>query len=71
MVYWGHDISKLSEECSNEEDVDKKIEIMYKINSMLPKSYQLTIPSLVTDDYVNSALWRICQSRENYPTVIQ
>lgn len=32
MVYWAHDISKLTEECSNEEDVDKKIEILYKIN---------------------------------------
>ncbi len=71
MVYWAHDISKLTEECSNEEDVDKKIEILYKINSMLPKSYQLTIPSLVTDDFVNSALWRICQSRENFQIVIQ
>ena len=41
MVYCAHDISKLTEECTNEEDVDK-IEILYKINSTLPKSYQLT-----------------------------
>ena len=36
MVYWIHDISKLTEECGNEEDVDKKIEILYKINSCFP-----------------------------------
>jgi hypothetical protein len=33
---------------------------------MLPKPYQLTIPSLVTDDYINSALWRIYQRTEKY-----
>lgn len=57
-------ISKLTEECSNEENVDKKIEILYKINSMLPMSFQIAIPSLVTDDYVSFALWTISQSLE-------
>jgi hypothetical protein len=58
-------ISKLTEECSNEENVDKKIEILYKINSMLPMSFQIAIPSLVTDDYVSFALWTISQRLEN------
>ena len=57
-------ISKLTEECSNEENVDKKIEILYKINSMLPISFQIAIPSLVTDDYVSFALWTISQRLE-------
>jgi len=66
MIHWTNDISKLAEECNNEEDVDRKVEILYRINSMLPKPYQLTIPSLVTDDYINSALWRIYQRTEKY-----
>ena len=61
MVQLTNSISKLAEECSNEENIDKKIEILYRINSMLPISFQINIPSLVTDDYVSSALWRISQ----------
>ena len=57
-------ISKLTEECSNEENVDKKIDILYKINSMLPMSFQIATPSLVTDDYVGFALWTISQRLE-------
>jgi hypothetical protein len=64
MVQWKNNISKLTEECSNEENVDKKIEILYRINSILPISYQITIPSLVTDDYISSALWKISQRLE-------
>jgi hypothetical protein len=61
MVQWKNNISKLTEECSNEENVDRKIEILYRINSMLPITHKITIPSLVTDDYVSSALWKISQ----------
>jgi hypothetical protein len=64
MVHSTHIISKLTEECSNEENVDKKIEILYRINSMLPMPFQLAIPSLVTNDYVSFALWKISQSLE-------
>ena len=61
MVPWKNNVSKLSEECSNEENIDRKIKILYRINSILPISYQITIPSLVTDDYISSALWKISQ----------
>jgi predicted DNA-binding protein (UPF0278 family) len=52
-------ITKLVEECYNELDVDKKVEILYKINSLLPEPYRIDIPSLITDDYIDSALYRI------------
>ena len=52
-------VSALIEECKNESDIDRKIEVLYSINSMLPKSQQLKIPSLITNDYVNLALYRI------------
>lgn len=52
-------VAALIEECKNESDIDRKIEILYSINSMLPKSQQLKIPSLITNDYVNLALYRI------------
>lgn len=51
-------LSKLIEECNNEPDIDKKIQLFYKINSMLPISYQVDIQSLLTDDYINIVLYR-------------
>lgn len=50
---------KLVEECKGELNIDRKIEMLYAINSMLPKSQQLKIPSLITNDYVYQALYRI------------
>ena len=55
-------LSKLIEECNDESDIDKKIQLFYKINSMLPISYQVDIQSLLTDDYTNIVLYRIHQN---------
>jgi hypothetical protein len=52
-------ISELIYRCRSEQDINKKIETLYYINSILPKSKQLNIPSLLTDDYVNTALYNI------------
>lgn len=52
-------VTKLIEDCYNEPDIDKKVLILYKINSLLPRSYRIDIPSLITDDYVDTALYRI------------
>jgi predicted DNA-binding protein (UPF0278 family) len=57
-------ISKLIEECNSELDIDKKIQLFYRINSILPKQYQLCIPSLITDDYIDTVLYRIQQNRQ-------
>ena len=59
---WKNIISKLTEECSNESDVNKKTYLFYKINSVLPKPYRVNIPSLITDDYIDTALYRIYQN---------
>jgi predicted DNA-binding protein (UPF0278 family) len=54
-------ISKLIEECNNELDIDKKIQLFYKIHSMLPEQYQPNVPSLITDDYIDTTLYRVDQ----------
>jgi hypothetical protein len=59
-------LSKLIEECNNEPDIDKKIQLFYNLNSMLPVSYQINIPSLLTDDYINIALYRIHQNLHRF-----
>ena len=55
-------ISKLIEECNNESDIDKKIQLFYKVNSMLPEIYKPNVPSLITDDYIDTMLYRIHQT---------
>jgi hypothetical protein len=52
-------VTKLVEECYEAQDMDKKVQILYKINSLLPKSCQINIPSLITNDYIDIALYRI------------
>ena len=52
-------ILELIEECRNEPDINRRIEILFAINSMLPQSQQLKIPSLITNDYINVVLYRI------------
>jgi len=43
-------------------DIDKKIQLFYKINSMLPEQYQPNVPSLITDDYIDTTLYRVHQN---------
>ena len=52
-------IIQLLEQCKTELDLDKKIATLYMINALLPTSQQLKIPSLITNDYVYQALYRI------------
>jgi hypothetical protein len=52
-------IPQLIEACNNEHNIDKRIEILYHINSILAKQHQLKIPSLITNAYINTALYKI------------
>jgi hypothetical protein len=46
--------------CNSEEDLDSKIEILYNLNSLLyPSELQLNMPSLITDDYISLALYKL------------
>jgi hypothetical protein len=49
-------INSLIARCRYQSDVDKQILILHAINSALPKSLQLKMPSLLTNDYVSRAL---------------
>lgn len=64
--YTRETISKLIEQCTSEPDIDKKIQLFHKINSSLPKQYRVNIPSLITDDYIDTALYRIHQNMQVY-----
>ena len=49
-------LSSLIQQCRYEIDVDKQFELLQKINSLLPKTIRLSMPSLITDDYIRTAL---------------
>ena len=38
---WKNTILRLTDKCSNEPDINKKINLLYKINSVLPVPYQV------------------------------
>ena len=52
-------VSMLIKKCNEEFELDKRIQILQQINSILPQTLQLKIPSLITDDYIDMALYRI------------
>ena len=55
-----HIITQLIEDCNNEYNLDRRIEMLYHINSILAKQHQqIKIPSLITNAYINTALYRI------------
>ena len=57
------ELQQLVHDCYEQKDMNMKIETLYKINSMLPKSLQLIkISSLLTDDYIDSLLYRLEQN---------
>jgi hypothetical protein len=61
-IYHSNIITKLIQDCYNESDIDRKAQILYKINSLLPKTCRISVPSLITDDYIDTALFQIEKS---------
>ena len=52
-------LSTLIQQCRYEMDVDKQFALLQKINSLLPRTSRLSMPSLITDDYIRTALDKI------------
>jgi hypothetical protein len=64
-------VSMLIKKCNEELDLDKRIQILQQINSILPQTLQLKIPSLITDDYINTALYRIEEKIQTKDTIMR
>jgi hypothetical protein len=56
IMIFNQQITSLIAKCRYQNDVDKQIRILHAINSALPKSLRLQMPSLLTNDYVARAL---------------
>ena len=55
-MIFNQQITSLIAKCRYQNDVDKQIRILHAINSALPMSLRLQMPSLLTNDYVSRAL---------------
>jgi hypothetical protein len=60
------DINELIEKCRNERDFDRQLKTLCLINSMLPYTKQLHIPSFLTDDYISRALHEVEKALKSY-----
>jgi hypothetical protein len=60
------DIKELMEKCKNELDSERRLKILVLINSMLPYTKQLHVPSYLTDDYIDRALYEIEKALKSY-----
>jgi hypothetical protein len=52
-------VGELVKRCRDEDDIDKRIEMLNQINSILPQPKRIKLPSLLTHDYIGTALDRI------------
>ena len=52
-------LDALIDYCREEKNIDKRVETLRQLNAMLPSSKRLRMPSLFTNDYIQSALDKI------------
>lgn len=55
--------------CRYEDDVDKKVLLLLRIDNLLPKKNKLKIPSFVTRDYIDLVLNEI-EKKMEYQMVV-
>ena len=60
-----HEIQNLIHACRSESNLDRQIELLYRINEMLSEPLYIKIPSLLTNDYVSRALESIEEKIQN------
>jgi hypothetical protein len=63
-------LSELLRKNSKENSTDKKIEILYDINSLIPEPLQLTLSPSMSDDYVKNTLRKIENNKSIFRELI-
>jgi hypothetical protein len=59
MIYDSSGIKSMIRKCIYEDNINKKIKLFFKINSLLPKESKIHIPSFITNDYINKVLYKL------------
>lgn len=47
---------ELMQSCIDTEDIDKRVEMLERMNRLLPKENMIKLPSFITNDYIDKAL---------------
>jgi len=48
---------ELVQSCMDSKDIDKRVEMLERINRLLPKENMIKLPSFITNDYIDKALY--------------
>ena len=48
---------ELMQSCIDSEDIDKRVEMLERINRLVPKENMIKLPSFITNDYIDKALY--------------
>ena len=59
MIYDASTIKNMIKKCIYEDNTNSKIKLFFKINSLLPKESKIHVPSFITNDYINKALYKL------------
>jgi hypothetical protein len=54
-----NNVKSMIKRCIYEDNINKKIKLFFKINSLLPKESKIHIPSFITNDYINKVLYKL------------
>jgi len=61
-VFSNRVLHQLILECVYEEDMNEKLDLLYRINGFLPKRHRIKLPLYVTNDYIDKLLMKIKES---------
>ena len=48
---------ELMQNCIDSEDIDKRVEMLERMNRLLPKENMIKLPSFITNDYIDKELY--------------
>ena len=58
---------ELVQTCIETADIDQRVEILQRINRLLPVESRIKLPTFITNDYINKTL-DLLEERLNLPT---
>jgi hypothetical protein len=52
-------VKDLIKSCLETEEINKRMELVYAINNLIPIGFQIRIPSLITNNYIDQELYSL------------
>lgn len=61
------EVGDLIRSCFETEEINKRIELVYAINNLIPIAFQIQMPSLITNNYIDQALYTLEERLSSEP----